>query len=533
MKHVLIAEDLEESHYLLQALLQKKGFRVTGTSDGLQALAAARRQPPDIIISDALMPHLDGFSLCRSWMQDQVLKHIPFIFYSATYTSPDDKKLGRALGAARYLTKPMLPADLLHEIDTVLKEKAGGRGTAPALPLDEAAFLALHDAVLARKLEDKLTQLRDLNRKLHESEQNYRQLFEANPQPMWVYDLRTLLFLAVNDAAIDHYGYSRDEFLSMVFTDLIPLESEPSLLLDFTQETNHPLHKTRVWQHRRKDDSLIDVELSAHALDFQGYRARMVLVNDVTERKLHEAELRRLNNELEQRIGARTHALQVANQELEAFSYSVSHDLRTPLRAINGFSRIIEEEYATQLGEKGRELFGRVRSGTEKMGHLIDNLIQLSQISRQTMHVKRVDLSALAKEVSSELRSAEPARQVEWVIAPGVEAKGDEGLLKAVLGNLFGNAWKYTSRRAVAHIEFGVTQSLGGRPEYFVRDNGVGFDMSYVDKLFGAFQRLHSPQEFPGTGIGLATVARIIHRHGGDVRAEGEVGAGACFYFTL
>ena len=240
----------------------------------------------------------------------------------------------------------------------------------------------------------------------------------------------------------------------------------------------------------------------------------------------------RLNAELEQRVTDRTRALEVANRELESFSYSVSHDLRAPLRAIEGFSSLLEKEYATQMDERGKDYFKRVRGGATRMAQLIEDLLNLSRISRQEMHRGPVNLSALGKEVADELQASEPKRRVEWIIAPDVSAQGDSGLLRIVLQNLIGNAWKYSSKRDSARIEFGIGH-WNGRPAFFVRDNGDGFDMAYVDKLFGAFQRLHSADDFPGSGIGLATVARIIHRHGGTVGAEGKVYEGATFYFTL
>ena len=253
---------------------------------------------------------------------------------------------------------------------------------------------------------------------------------------------------------------------------------------------------------------------------------------DITERNLNQDRISRLNADLERRVAERTHALEVSNRELESYSYAVSHDLRAPLRAINGFSRLIEDEYTSQLDERGKNYLGRVRTGAERMSVLIDDLLKLSQISRQEMQSRPVDLSALALEITAELRAADPARAVEWNIAPGLAITGDPGLIRVALQNLLSNAWKYTSKRDLARIEFGTTQK-DGREVYFVRDNGAGFDMAYADKLFGAFQRLHSPDAFPGTGIGLATVARVIHRHGGEVWAEGRENEGATFYFTV
>ena len=228
--------------------------------------------------------------------------------------------------------------------------------------------------------------------------------------------------------------------------------------------------------------------------------------------------------------------LEATNRELEAFSYSVSHDLRAPLRSIDGFSQILLEDYADELDEDGKDFLSRVRAATQRMGRLIDDLLGLSRVTRGTMNRERVNLSALAEEVAEDLREARPERTVEFSAQEGREVWGDSRLLRVALENLIGNAWKFTEKEPEARVEFGVDEELsrkGRVPVYYVRDNGAGFEMAYADKLFGAFQRLHGSDEFEGTGIGLATVQRIVHRHGGRVWAEGEVGRGATFYFTL
>jgi signal transduction histidine kinase len=239
-----------------------------------------------------------------------------------------------------------------------------------------------------------------------------------------------------------------------------------------------------------------------------------------------------LNTNLERRVAERTAQLEAANKELEAFSYSVSHDLRAPLRSIDGFSQAVLEDYADKLDQEGREHLHRVRASSQRMGELIDNLLSLSGVTRRDLRLETVNLSELARNIAAELQQSQPERQVTFAIAEGLQATADGGLMRVVLENLIGNAWKFSGKRADAKIEFGVVQD-NGSPAYFLRDDGAGFDMAHADKLFGAFQRLHGTAEFPGTGIGLATVQRVIHRHGGKVRAEGKVNEGATFYFTL
>jgi len=251
------------------------------------------------------------------------------------------------------------------------------------------------------------------------------------------------------------------------------------------------------------------------------------------QRRRHaESMLRKLNIELEDHVSQRTAELQASIKELESFSYSVSHDLRSPLRGINGFSRLLLQDYGERLDEHGKEYLRRICSATLRMSELIDGMIDLAQLTREPLHLTEVDLSRLAESVARELRGNEPERRIEFVVKPGILARGDDRLLRVVLHNLLSNAWKFTARKEFAHIEFGVRQA-GSSLAYFVKDDGAGFDMRYADKLFGAFQRLHGVKEFAGTGIGLATVQRIIQRHGGLVWAEGELDKGATFFFTL
>lgn len=262
----------------------------------------------------------------------------------------------------------------------------------------------------------------------------------------------------------------------------------------------------------------------------KAYRVSGVAI-DISAHKQAEQEVLRLNAELERRVRDRTAQLEAMNKELEAFSYSVSHDLRAPLRSIRGFSEVLLERYAEKLDARGKEFLRRACESSQHMDALIDDLLQLSRVGRTEMNHQDVDLSALAQAIAGELTRSEPHRPISFDIQPGLHAEGDERLLRIVLENLLRNAWKFTGRQSEPRIEFG-RQNGPGSP-FFIRDNGAGFDMAYVKRLFGVFQRLHTGAEFPGTGVGLATVQRIVNRHGGRVWAEGAVNHGACFYFSL
>jgi signal transduction histidine kinase len=266
--------------------------------------------------------------------------------------------------------------------------------------------------------------------------------------------------------------------------------------------------------------------------DEDGQPSRLVGVGiDITNNKVAQLEIVRLNSQLEKRITERTLQLEATTRELETFCYSVSHDLRAPLRSIRGFNEVLLERYASSLDARGQEFLRRACQASCSMDELIGGLLKLSRVGRAELLPRTVELSALATGVAAELSAADPSRNASFLIAPGLKATGDERLLKVLLENLLRNAWKFTSKTPHAHIEVGFAPRP--EPAFFVRDNGAGFDASYAGRLFGLFQRLHSNTDFPGTGVGLATVQRIINRHGGRVWATGAVDQGATFFFSL
>jgi len=361
-------------------------------------------------------------------------------------------------------------------------------------------------------------------------EGRYRMLFEHSPLPMWVSDVQTLRFLSVNEAALGLYGYTRDEFLAMTAQEVRLPEIRDAFDEFLRRESGDVVRG--VFRHRKKTGETIDIEGVGHLVTWRGRAARLVLINDITERKRTQEELERLNRELEDRVRSRTAQLEAANKELEAFSYSVSHDLRAPVRHIDGFVKLLEREQPP-ASDKAAHYLRTIAASSRRMAALIDDLLALSRTGRTPLDLKTVPLRQLVEEVIVDLRPDVARRRIEWRVAPLPAVRGDPSLLRVVLQNLLENAVKYTKLERAAAIEIGALRLEDGATAIFVRDNGVGFDMRYAERLFGVFQRLHRADEFEGTGIGLATARRVVHRHGGRIWGEGEPGRGACFYFTV
>ena len=423
------------------------------------------------------------------------------------------------------------------------RKQAEAASAAAFLILPVGVFLSL--AILSLGvffLNARGSEQKQAEKALRENEAQLRTIVENLDEGLIVSDLDGKL-LHWNRAALELHGYSESDHDRRRFVELID-----TFELSALDGTPLPVEE---WPLARilRDEKPHDLELRVRRLgsnwerifNYGGTMVRdqnnqpllaIVMINDITQRKQAEEEIRQLNVDLEERVVKRTAELEAANKELEAFSYSVSHDLRSPLRTVDGFSQAVLEDYGTQLPEEGRRYLQTIREGAQRMGVLIDDLLTFSRLSRLPLHKQTVDTAKLVRDSLAELDSERQGRKIEMLVGELWPCHGDPALLKQVWVNLLSNALKYTRKRETAIIQVGC-QSENGEDIYFVRDNGTGFDMKYAHKLFGVFQRLHRTDEFEGTGVGLAIIGRIIHRHGGRVWTEAAVDRGATFHFTL
>ncbi|CAG1013411.1 two-component system, OmpR family, sensor histidine kinase VicK [Anaerolineales bacterium] len=393
---------------------------------------------------------------------------------------------------------------------------------------NEAALAELNDDLRAEIAERQY-----MEHALRESEGRYRTLVATSPDGIWQTDVHgNIIYVSPQMLSLFRLK-SPEEMLGTNIIDWVASEDRQHALENVRNVMRGAPSIYNKYDFLLKDGVCFAGEVSSAAWqDADGRLNGMIsVVRDVTERVRAEEALREYRERLEDLVEERTSQLTAINQELESFSYSVAHDLRTPLRAIDGFSRILLEDHAVQLNAKMHSHLDQIIRGSERMGKLIEALLGLSRLTRSEVTYEKIDLSAMAAAIVEELRQREPQRNVETVIADGLIVNADRHLMYAVLDNLLGNAWKFTAKSPHPRIEVGRQDD--DKAAYFIRDNGAGFNMEYAGKLFGPFQRLHTEKEFPGTGIGLATVKRIIHRHGGEVWATGEINKGAAFYFTL
>ncbi len=371
----------------------------------------------------------------------------------------------------------------------------------------------------------------EAERQLRASEARFRDLLESAPDAVLIADSQGHIQL-VNAQAEQLFGYQREELIGQSMEMLMPARYRNRHVRHrdgyVAAARPRPMGAGLELYGLRKDGSEFPVSIGLSPIRTDTGLTIFCDVRDITEQQQIEKKIQDLNRRLQQDNAE----LATVNQELEAFSYSVSHDLRAPLRAIDGFSQALVEDAGPILNDEHRSHLTRVRQAAQRMGLLIDDLLKLARVTRADVKVEDVDLTAIAQEIAAELQDGAPERQAEFTITPDLHTKADPRLLQVVLQNLLSNSWKFTGPRSPARIEFGKAE-LDGKPTYYVRDNGVGFDMSYAGKMFGAFQRFHDARDFAGTGIGLATVQRIIHKHGGRIWAESQPGNGATFFFTL
>jgi len=499
--NLLIVEDSEDDADLLLRVLRPAGYEPAyEIVDTLPTMRAALETKDwDVITSDHSMPQFSAPAALA--LAKELRPDAPFIVVSGE----NDLDLAVSLmksGARDYILKDELDR-LVPTIKEVMREVEAKR---------------------ERQRAEHLLQV---------SEARYRRLFETAQDGILILDADTGQITDVNPYLVKMLGYPQENFLGKKLWEIGSFKDSEASKSTFLELQTQGYVRYEDLPLEASDEGRVDVEFVSNVYTVGDKRVIQCNIRNITRRKEAEAKVRLLNAELEQRLQDRTVQLQVLNKEAENFSYSIAHDLRAPLRRIGGFAQALEEGYASSLNAEGQHFIQTIRTSAEHMGSLLDGLIEVARFSRNDLRRMAVDLTATVRRVAAELQQDDPERKVELIVAEGITANGDPRLLQRVLDNLLNNAYKFTAKRALARIEFGVAPQADGRVAYFVRDNGIGFDMAYADQLFGAFQRLHGAKEYPGTGIGLATVERIIHRHGGQVWAEGTENTGATFYFTL
>lgn len=495
-----MVEDVVQDATLIEHALKHSGFDFTLKRVDTQEefVHQLQRFHPSVILSDHGLPSFDGFTALA--LAQKEAPDVPFIFVTGS--------LGEEMTIKALKT---------GATDFVLKHRLG--------TLPPAIHRALRQADFRRER-------RKAEEALLSSEERYRSLVELSPDALFVVVEDRIVF--INSAGVRLLGAAEPaQLVGHPLKDILHPDDQASALQRLAELRQHgkavPFLEQRLMS---LDGSPVDVEIAAAPLVFAGKPAAQVIAHDVRERKRAEEEIRHLNLDLEQRVCERTVELEAANKELEAFSYSVSHDLRAPLRHIEGFVEILTATTAVSLDEESKRHLQTIAESAKQMGRLIDDLLTFSRTARAELTKTSTDLTELVQSVIRDLQPEAQERQVQWIIAdlPSVEA--DLALLRQVLLNLISNALKYTRTRKQARIEIGGTTNPTEHV-LFVRDNGVGFDMRYAHKLFGVFQRLHRASDFEGTGVGLANVRRIINRHGGRTWAEGELDKGATIYFSL
>lgn len=553
---ILIVDDKKENLYFLETLLNGIGYETISANNGAEAIDLAKKSDIQLIISDILMPVMDGFTFCRNCKKNENLKNIPFVFYTATYTEPKDKEFALSLGAVKYILKPQEPDVFIEIIEEVLNDVNSDKiKNIPNDGVSEDVVLREYNSVLVNKLEDKMRQAEQKEIELKEYVVKLEKTIEEREKAEKELGRSELKYKKLYDGMMDGFVITTIEgkilefnnaFTSMLMHDDDELKSKN--INDLTPEKWHDEEK-RIFENQvfgsgysetyekemiKKDGSIFPVELRTYLIvnEKNEKEGMWAIIKDITERKKIELMTQKLNEELEQRVKERTSQLKILNQELEAFSYSVSHDLRTPLRIISGYSKILFEEYANELSDDAKTLLEGITKNTNNMSCLIDDLLEFSKLNRKEVALTEINFEKIFKEVFNEIPGSAIKDKVKINISKLPVVKGDKALLKQVAANFISNAVKFSSK--VENPEINVSANIeNGMAVFCIKDNGVGFDMNYSGKLFGVFQRLHKQNEYEGTGVGLAIVKRIINRHGGKVWAESELNNGSSFYFSL
>ncbi|MDO9359995.1 MAG: response regulator, partial [Polaromonas sp.] len=482
---ILVVDDEPQNRKLLEALLHPQGYLTVGAASGAEALAIVARHTPDLILLDVMMADMDGHEVTRRLKADPHSSNIPIILVTAL-SDREARLAGLQAGAEEFLSKPVDRAELWLRVRNLLRLK------------DYGDFLLYHQRLLEDTVQARTLEL-----------QRFRTAMDVTADAIFLISRSTMRFVEVNATASHMLGYSREELMQMGPAALSP--STPAELAGIYDALIGGHGGNRIGQTsiRRKDGSSLAVDVHRQVQFSGGDWIIVSVLRDITERQRAQQEILQLNAGLEERVRQRTGELLAANQELEAFSYSASHDLRTPLSAIDGYSSLLGKEIAKgEVSERSTHYLARIRAGVVQMGELIDALLQLAQVSRVSLSWEKVDLSAMAREVLDVYCEQTPGRELRADIQPDLLVQGDRRLLHQVMDNLIGNAWKFSGQEARTSIAVSGRCGDDGQQVYTVRDQGKGFDMAYADKLFGAFQRLHASAEFPGTGIGLATVRR-------------------------
>jgi PAS domain S-box-containing protein len=494
---ILVVEDNPDMNTYLAAALTDT-YRVESAFNGEDGLKKALALKPDLILSDLMMPKMSGDQMVTALRQHPEMAATPIVLLTA---KEDDELRIKMLqtGVQEYLTKPFSSKEVLARVDSLL-------------------------ATRQRSIDE-----------LKQSEKRFRLLFETMLEGFFVAEAVVdsqgepidWRFLDVNPAHTKIIGLKKEDVIGHTILELFP-GLEPYWLNAYkhTAFTGEPVHLEGLVNvnGRYYENSLYSPRRGQFACIF----------TDITDRKLAEEQIRQLNAELEVRVEQRTTELKAANQELDAFAYAVSHDLRAPLRAMSGFSQALTEDYSEQLNDEARDYLNEINTASRRMGDLIDGILTLSRCTRGELRRDDVDISQMATRLLEEMSHSDPERKVSWRVDDKLKAYGDERMLEAVMRNLLGNAWKYSAKKPDANIRvFADAQIHDGLSGFCVADNGAGFDMAHADRLFKPFQRLHRQDEFSGMGVGLATVQRIIHRHGGQIEAIAKPGEGATFCFTL